>query len=613
MLKNQDIICISSIDWDFIWQGHQEIMSTLARNGNRVLFIENTGARTPGIRDLGRIKKRLKNWFKGVKGIHEEADNLYVFSPIVLPFPYFMAARWVNRHQILSVLDKWIKSVNFTNPVVWIFLPTPLSIDILDALAKKLVVYYCIDSFSASSNAAKKIAKFEARLLKKSDLVFTTSRALYEHCAAINGHVSRFSFGVNFEQFEKARLNSGSIPEDIKHIKGRIIGYVGGVHKWVDQGLIKAVALERPDCDFVFVGPVQTNVSALARLKNVHFLGSKNHDQLPRYIKYFEVCIIPYLISEYTKNVYPTKMNEYLAMGKPVVSVPLPEVVEFNRDFNGVVSIADGKDAFCRCLQMALSENDTGAAQRRIEAAEKNSWKNKIDEMARLIEEGIDRRKRERGSRWKENFVYLYRGSQRRALKFIGACLVLYFVLFKTSFIWFLAAPLKIAQEPQKAGAIVVFGGGVGETGSPGKSTLERAMYAVDLYNAGFAQKIIFSSGYYYTSNDAQNMRLVALSLGVSGKDIILEERANSTYENVIFSKKILDQNKWGSILLVSSPYNMRRASMVFKRHSGVKVFYAPVKKSYFYDREHGPRLEQFMAIMHEYLGIVYYWFKGYI
>jgi hypothetical protein len=82
MIRNQDIICISSIDWDFIWQGHQEIMSTFAKNGNRVLFIENTGVRTPGLRDVSRIRARLKNWFKGVKGIRKEADNLYVFSPL---------------------------------------------------------------------------------------------------------------------------------------------------------------------------------------------------------------------------------------------------------------------------------------------------------------------------------------------------------------------------------------------------------------------------------------------------------------------------------------------------------------------------------------------------
>ena len=101
MLRNESLICISSIDWDFIWQGHQEIMSTYARNGNRVLFIENTGVRVPSIRDLPRLKKRLKNWAKGVRGIRKEQENLYVFSPVVLPFPYSRIARWINNHILL--------------------------------------------------------------------------------------------------------------------------------------------------------------------------------------------------------------------------------------------------------------------------------------------------------------------------------------------------------------------------------------------------------------------------------------------------------------------------------------------------------------------------------
>src|SRR5947207_15672346 len=78
MLRGQDIVCLSSIDWQFIWQGHQEIMSALAANGNRVLFVENTGVRSPSIRDLPRVRKRLLNWWRGTKGFRQERENLYI-------------------------------------------------------------------------------------------------------------------------------------------------------------------------------------------------------------------------------------------------------------------------------------------------------------------------------------------------------------------------------------------------------------------------------------------------------------------------------------------------------------------------------------------------------
>jgi len=173
---------------------------------------------------------------------------------------------------------------------------------------------------------------------------------------------------------------------------------------------------------------------------------------------------------------------------------------------------------------------------------------------------------------------------------------------------------LKISEVPQPSDAIVVFGGGVGETGSPGKSTIERARCAVKLYKEGYAKNLIFSSGYMYLYNDAENMKFFAISMGVPVSDIILEQEANSTYENVKFTKKILERYKWDSIILVSSPYNMRRASLVFnKSGKGIKVFYVPVERTQFYDRTFGIKVEQIKAIMHEYLGIVYYHFKGYI
>ena len=75
MLTGRSVVCISSIDWDFIWQGHQQIMSTLAAHGNRVLFVENTGVRRPTLRDMPRLRQRLRNWWRGTKGFRQERDE----------------------------------------------------------------------------------------------------------------------------------------------------------------------------------------------------------------------------------------------------------------------------------------------------------------------------------------------------------------------------------------------------------------------------------------------------------------------------------------------------------------------------------------------------------
>ena len=614
MFKNENIICISSIDWDFIWQGHQEIMSTLAKNGNRVLFIENTGVRIPGLRDIPRIRGRIRNWFKGVKGIRKEADNLYVFSPLILPFPYLWFARWINNYLVLSILDKWIKVMDFSDPIVWTFLPTPLSVDIADSIVKKLFIYYCIDNFSASSTAAKKIKKSEERLLKNVDLVFVTSGELYSYCSRYNYKVYKFPFTVNFKEFERVRLEDVSIPRELQNIKSPIIGYVGGVHKWIDQDLIKDLAEKYPQYSFVFIGPIQTDVSKLQVFKNIYFLGKKEHDKVPFFIKYFNAGIIPYLISEYTNNVYPTKLNEYFALGKPVVSTQLPEIIGFNKEYGDIVYVGEGKEKFGERITEAINEDNQILRVRRIEISKDNCWENRIEKISLLIQEGTEKKKTDREERWKENLVNLYGRARKKIWSLAIGCIFLYFLLFNTPFLWFLASPLKISEEPQKTDAIVVFGGGVGETGNPGKSTIERARYAAELYRQGYSGKILFSSGYTYIYNDAENMKLFAVSMGVSEKDILLEQKANSTYENVIFSRKILNQNNYRTILLISSPYNMRRAKLVFdKSGKDLKVIYVPVNKSQFYNRAVGIKLEQIKAIVHEYLGIVYYFIKRYI
>src|SRR3954451_7846967 len=106
MITQQDIICISSIDWGFLWQGHQEIASRFARAGNRILYIENTGVRSPGLADAGRVSERLRKWAKSLLsgGVREVAPNIYVCSPLVLP-PF--GARWqrfINRHVLLPMV-----------------------------------------------------------------------------------------------------------------------------------------------------------------------------------------------------------------------------------------------------------------------------------------------------------------------------------------------------------------------------------------------------------------------------------------------------------------------------------------------------------------------------
>lgn len=614
MLKNENIVCISSIDWDFVWQGHQEIMAAFAKDGNRVIFIENTGVRSPRIKDVSRIKKRINNWLKGVKGISKEIDNLYVFSPIILPFPYSRLARWFNRWLLLSVLKKWMKVMRFDDPIIWTFLPTGLALDILNELDSKLIVYYCIADFEALVPNPRKVRKTETAVIRKADVVFVQGEMLKRRCDKYNPNVTIFPFGVNMQVFNNNLYPVGERPAELKNSKGDIVGYVGGVHHHIDFELIKFIAERNPKLTLVLVGPIQTEISKITDLPNVIFVKNQEHKELAKYINSFKVCLIPYVLNDYTQTVYPTKLNEYLAMGKAVVSTALPEILKYNIENDNIVYIGKNKEEFEIGLKRALMENDPSLCERRVKAAEQNRWESRIEKMSVIMEEVIEKKKIETEKEWKEKLIKFYRKTRKKIIRISAVIFAAYLIIFKTPFIWFLASPLKISESPKKAQAIVVFGGGVGESGSPGKSTIERARYAGQLYLDNYAKNIIFSSGYTYFYNDAENMKLIAVSMGIPANDIILEQKANCAYENVRLVKEILNQRKWDSVLLISSPYNMRRVQLVFnKAAKNINVVYVPVEKSEFYDKSSGVKFEQIKAIIHEYLGILYYLLKGYI
>jgi len=611
MIKNKNIICISSIDWDFIWQGHQEIMSSFAANGNRVLFIENTGVRAPQMKDVARLTKRIRSWFKSVRGFRQEREGIYIYSPVILPFPYSRLARMINRRLLVKALKRWLKIMEFHDPIIWTFLPTGTALDIIDNIDHELLVYYCIADFYQLGNP-KKVRKTENELIKKSDLIFVQGEFLKDRCRQFNKNVHIFPFGVNTEAFSEKPHNY-TVPEDMKNITHPIIGYVGGLHRHVDFDLIRHIAQVHPQWSIVMVGPVQADIERISGLKNVFLIGKKEFLLLPQYVQTFDVGIIPYEVNDYTRTVFPTKLNEYHAMGKPVVSTALPEVVSFNKANGALVSIASTNAEFMDQLSRALSDNDSATCQKRIESAMQNTWSARIEKMSELIEKAIAD-KSNRTVNWPQNFIRFYRISRSKALKMLGLAFIAYLLIFYTPLIWIVARPLKISQPLEKADCIVVFAGGVGESGKAGQGYEERVQYVVSLYKQGYAKNIIFSSGYIYAIKEAEIMKALAVSLGVSPDAIILEKKAANTYQNVKYSSSILRDRHMTKAIVVSSPYNMRRIALVSKKISpDIRFIYEPLPYSLFFGDGKRVELKHISAILHEYIAIVFYYFKGYV
>lgn len=386
MLKNRDIVCVSTIDWDFLWQSHQAIMSILARHGNRVLFIENTGVRSPGLRDFGRVLRRLWKWAGGAGRFRPVMDNIFLFSPLALPFPYARWAQRLNRALVCRQVHHWLDHNQFCRPILFSFLPTQFTLDLIDTLEPAVSVYYCTANFAETSVPARQIVPYEQQVIARSDLIFASAHELLKMCQPHNPNVHLFPIGVSLEQFDATWHGGGDVPAALVPLQRPIAGYVGGLHRCLDQTLIRELSVRMPEVNFVLVGPAQTSLTRLQGRPNVHLLGRKPHEDMPRYIQHFDVCLIPYRLDAFTNSVFPAKLNEYLALGKPVVSSDLPEVRQFNHAHGNVVATAAGADDFRARIADALRDHSPQHHAQRRAVAQRNTWWNAVEAMSHLIE-----------------------------------------------------------------------------------------------------------------------------------------------------------------------------------------------------------------------------------
>ena len=334
--------------------------------------------------------------------------------------------------------------------MVWTFLPTPLARGVIADLDPALTIYYCIDDLASSSREARKIVKSEQALFQSADLVFVTSERLRARAAQFSGAVHLFPFGVNLAVFQQSRERQEAAPADLAALPRPIVGYVGGLHQWVDQDLVAATASRLPHVSFALIGPEQTDVSRLKALPNVHLFGQRPHGELPRYVRGFDVGLVPYRITEYTANVYPTKLNEYLVMGIPVVATDLAEIRRFNGEHGDIVRIAATADGYAGEVSAAIAQTAAPSeTARRIAVAESNSWERRLEKMSELIESELTARAA-RTTGWEDRIRLLYGAAKAGPARIAAILLAAYLLVFHTNVVWWMAEPLRISKRRRR-------------------------------------------------------------------------------------------------------------------------------------------------------------------
>jgi uncharacterized SAM-binding protein YcdF (DUF218 family)/glycosyltransferase involved in cell wall biosynthesis len=608
-----DYIIISSIDWTTHWQMHQQLAKALVSNGERVLFIENTGARGPKIGDVSRIRERICNWFKSTHGFTEIEKNLTIYSCLFIPLPYFKFAVFINNILISNAIKKWMRIVNFNSPVVITFLPTPLAHALIEEFDPVLLIYYCANNMSEALPDMKKLGPWEEELFKKSDLVFSISEEIRERALVSAKYVYSYPAGVDFSLFENAKVDT-IIPEDLDTFPRPIVGYVGALSGVLDQKLIIEMAKQMPSVTFALIGPTYTNISDLLQYSNIKILGIKQHNLIPAYIKGFDVGIIPYVVNKFTDSVYSCKLNEYLAMGLPVVSSDMREIRSFIKRHGSVLMVGKDTSDFIGKVKLSIEESNQAKRDERIAIAKSNSWLERFVDISKTINYHLEIKRKNIKDNWQEKIIKKYKQKRFILIKKISLILACYILLFHSPIVWIAGDQLAVSHEPQKVDAIVVLSGD-GEINYINQSYQRRTLDAIKYFKNGYASQIIISSGRDQTFSEVEIIKSLLVKRGVP-EDVIflINEYPKSTFENISLINDKLNKNNIKSIILITSPYHSRRALWIFRKTFPELIVLAPkVIDTPSKEIEWSTSVDQLRVIVYEYVSIIYNYSKNQI
>jgi glycosyltransferase involved in cell wall biosynthesis len=270
----------------------------------------------------------------------------------------------------------------FHDPVQWFYTPMPAPA-MLGAFQEACVVYDCTDELSVCTDVHPDAARRERVLLEHTDVVFTNAYSLAQSKLRTHHNVHFVGCGVDAGHFAAARTSRTPVARDVAHVPGPIAGYCGVVDERLDYTLIAALAASDPSLHVVMVGPVaRVDPALLPQAPNIHWVGERAYEELPNYIKAFDVCLMPFALNETTDHVNPAKALEYMAAGKPIVSTAVADVV---RNFTPVVNVALTPEEFVESVATDALHPDADYIAEGIAMAEAARWESVIDHMRSLM------------------------------------------------------------------------------------------------------------------------------------------------------------------------------------------------------------------------------------
>jgi UDP-galactopyranose mutase len=368
-----DLVCLSHLRWDFVYQRPQHLLSRFAR-ARRVFFIEEP------VYDAGPVRLHVS----------ERDCGAVVMVP-------WLPERLMDdpaRNAVLQGLtDRFFAEQKIDDYFLWYY--TPMAVAYTHHLKPRAVVYDCMDELTNFKDAPRALKFHEAALFRSADLVFTGGHSLYEEKRRQHpGRQNIFPFpsSIDAAHFRQARSRA-DVPADQARIDGPRLGFFGVIDERIDLALLDELARARPDWNLVIVGPVvKIDPATLPRRPNIHYLGGKDYKELPAYLAGWDVALMPFALNDSTRFISPTKTPEYLAAGKPVVSTSIRDVVRPYGEA-GLVRIADAAPEFVNAVEQALAEKAAERLRKVDTFLSDTSWDRTWSLMTGLIENVLEGRR----------------------------------------------------------------------------------------------------------------------------------------------------------------------------------------------------------------------------
>lgn len=394
-MERKDFVITSLQTWDMSLGTTIRNFTLEIAKKNRVIYVNTPMDQATWLRCIlkGKHDRRMDVIKKKIDPIRRINDNLWVVDLPIIAYSInkipnaklFDLFNFYNGKRAARWIKHFLEKLTFKEFTLFIDTDIYRSQYLKELLTPKLTIYYRRDYILGVSYWKKHGTRLEPLLAAKADIAMGNSRLFCEDLGHYNPNVKLLETGVNLELYDGDI--TFTVPNDIIAISKPIVGYVGSINDLrLDESLLFKLAKQRSRYSFVFVGPEDAvfQASQLHSLSNVHFLGAKKTDELPAYIASFDVCINPQKVNDITVGNYPLKIDEYLAMGKPIVATETPIMVDV---FSNHVHLAHDETSYLRMIDKAVEESeDSSLKAKRIRFAKTHSWESRCEDLYRHID-----------------------------------------------------------------------------------------------------------------------------------------------------------------------------------------------------------------------------------